>query len=91
MRKSSTVSTAGPSALVANNKSEPEELSREVQLHLVNQLLGDYHDRLKELTKSPKALEEQLEKIDISLRQQAAKVNASEAEFQEAAGRRCEL
>lgn len=79
------------SALVASNKSEPEELSREAQLHLLDQLLDDYRDRLKELTKSPKELEEQLEKIDVSLRRQATQVNTTEAEFQEAAGRRREL
>ena len=82
---------ADDSALVASNKSEPEELSREAQLHLLDQLLDDYRDRLKELTKSPKELEEQLEKIDTSLRQQAAQVNTTEAEFQEAAGKRREL
>ncbi|HCK5591101.1 AAA family ATPase [Pseudomonas mosselii] len=79
------------SALVASNKSEPEELSREAQLHLLDQLLDDHRDRLKELTKSPKELEEQLERIDRSLRQHAAQVNTTEAEFQEAAGKRREL
>ncbi|HGM4256277.1 TPA: AAA family ATPase [Pseudomonas aeruginosa] len=79
------------SALVASNKSEPEALSREAQLQLLDQLLDDYRDRLKELTKSPKELEEQLEKIDTSLRQQAAQVNTTEADFQEAAGKRREL
>lgn len=79
------------SALVASTKSEPEELSREAQLTLLDQLLDDYGDRLKELTKSPKELEEQLEKIDTSLRQQAAQVNTTEADFQEAAGKRREL
>lgn len=79
------------SALVASNKREPEDLSREAQLQLLDQLLGDYRDRLKELTRSPKELEEQLEKIDNSLRQQAAQVNTTEAEFQQAAGKRREL
>ncbi|CAJ6804534.1 ATPase involved in DNA repair [Burkholderia pseudomallei] len=79
------------SALVASNKREPEDLSREAQLQLLDQLLGDYRDRLKELTRSPKELEEQLEKIDTSLRQQAAQVNTTEAEFQHAAGKRREL
>lgn len=79
------------SALVASSKSEPEELSREAQLHLLDQLLDDYRERLKELTKSPKELEEQLGKIDASLRQHAAQVNTTEAEFQEAAGKRREL
>lgn len=79
------------SALVASNKHEPEELSREAQLQLLDQLLDDYRDRLKELTKSPKELEEQLRKIDDSLRQQAVQVNTTESQFQEAAGKRREL
>ncbi|CAI1252587.1 DNA repair protein RecN [Serratia ficaria] len=82
---------ADDSALVASNKREPEELSREAQLHLLDQLLEDYRVRLKALTKSPKELVEQLEKIDTSLRQQAAQVNTTEAEFQEVAGKRREL
>ncbi|MBU9379010.1 AAA family ATPase [Burkholderia gladioli] len=82
---------ADDSALVASIKGEPEELSREAQLQLLDQLLGDYRERLKELTKSPKELEEQLEKLDASLRQQTAQVNTTEAEFQEAAGKRREL
>lgn len=79
------------SALVANTKREPEELSREAQLQLLDQLLGDYRDRLKELTKTPKELEEQIEKIDTALRQQTSQVSTTETEFQEAAGKRREL
>jgi hypothetical protein len=79
------------STLVANAKREPEELSREAQLQLLDQLLGDYRDRLKELTKTPKELEDQLEKIDASLRQQTTQVNTTESAFQEAAGKRREL
>lgn len=79
------------SALVASNRREPEELSREAQLQLLDQLLDDYRDRLKELTKSPKELEEQLDKLDTTLRQQVAQVNITEAEFQKAAGKRREL
>jgi len=79
------------SVLVANNKREPEELPREAQLQLLDQLLDDYRCRLEELTKSPKELEEQLQKIDDSLRQQAAQVNTTESQFQEAAGKRREL
>jgi len=79
------------SALVASGRREPEELSREAQLQLLDQLLDDYRDRLKELTKSPKELEEQLEKVDASIRQHAAQVNTTEADFQETAGKRREL
>jgi predicted nuclease with TOPRIM domain len=79
------------SALVAANKREPEELSREAQLQLLDQLLDDYRDRLKELVKNPKELSDQLEKLDASLRQHAEQVNTTEAAFQEAAGKRREL
>lgn len=82
---------ADDAALEAVKEREPQELSREAQLQLLDQLLGDYRDRLKELTKSPKELTEQLEKIDNSLRQQAAQVNTTEGEFQEVAGRRRDL
>lgn len=79
------------SALVASNKREPEELSRDAQLQLLDQLLNDYRERLKEFTKSPKDLSEQLEKINASLRQHAEQVNSTEAAFQQAAGKRREL
>lgn len=79
------------SAMVASGKREPEELSREAQLQLLDQLLDDYRDRLTELTKSPDELSEQLVKIDASLRQHAEQVNTTEAQFQQAAGKRREL
>lgn len=79
------------STLVASSKREPEELSRDAQLQLLDQLLDDYRDRLKELTKSPKELSEQLEKIDTSLRLHSEQVNTTEVAFQQAAGKRREL
>ena len=79
------------SALMPNNKNEPEELSREVQVRLLDQLLGDYRDRLKELTRSPKELEAQLQKVDLSLQEHMAQVSTTEMQFQEAAGKRREL
>lgn len=79
------------SALVASSRREPEELSRDAQLQLLDQLLDDHRARLKDLTKSPKELAEQLEKIDASLRQHAEQVNTTEAAFQQAAGKRREL
>lgn len=79
------------SSLVPSNKREPEELSREAQLQLLDQLLDDYRDQLKALTKNPKELSEQLEKIDESLRQHAAQVNTTEESFQQAAGKRRDL
>lgn len=85
------VTGADDSALVSSNRREPEDLSREAKLQLLDQLLDDYRQRLKELTKNPKELESQLEKIDSSLRQKSAQVNTTEIEFQKAAKRRREL
>ncbi|WP_334109251.1 hypothetical protein [Methylobacillus sp.] len=79
------------SALVSTAAREPEELSREAQLQLLDQLLDDYNDQLKEIAKHPSELEAQLEKIETSLRQHAAQLNATESSFQEKAGRRREL
>ncbi len=79
------------SALVADTTKEPEELSREAQLQLLDELIDDHRERLKELTKTPKELEEQLEKLNTSLRQHATQVNTSEAAFQEAAWKRRDL
>lgn len=79
------------SALVPNTRREPEELSRQAQLQLLDQLLGDYRDRLKELTKTPKELEEQLRRIDTALHQHSSQVGTTETEFQRAAGKRREL
>lgn len=79
------------SALVSTAAREPEELSREAQLQLLDQLLNDYKDRLKEIAKHPTALEAQLNKIEASLNQHAAQLNATETSFQEKAARRREL
>jgi hypothetical protein len=79
------------SALVSTAARAPEELSREAQLKLLDQLLDDFRDRLKGLAKHPEELTSQLEKIEASLRQHSAQLNATEAAFQEAATRRREL
>ncbi|GIK88058.1 MAG: hypothetical protein BroJett026_35390 [Betaproteobacteria bacterium] len=76
------------SALVPSVERGQEELSRDAQLQLLDQLLDDYRERLKELIKSPKELEEQLEQLDVSIREYADQLNATEAEFQQAAARR---
>lgn len=78
------------SALVTSPTRGPEEQSREAQLQLLDQLLDDYRDRLKELTKAQthQELSEQLERIDASLRQHSQLLKDTEAEFQDSASRR---
>lgn len=79
------------SALVSTAPAAPEELSREAQLQLLDQLLEDYRDRLRELAKHPDELAEQLEKIEASLVQHSVQLNATETAFQAEAARRREL
>lgn len=77
------------SSLVPSGKREPAELSREAQLELLDQLLDDHHERLKELTKaSSQELTAQLEKLDAALKERAVLLNTTETEFQKAAGDR---
>ncbi len=79
------------SALVPNTKREPEALSRDARLQLLDELLVNQREKLRELTATPKELEEQLAKIDTSLNQHLAQVTTTETEFQEVAGKRRDL
>jgi hypothetical protein len=79
------------SALVASAPATQEDQTREVQAELLDQLIGDYRDRLKELTRSPKELENQLGRIEASLQHQTEQLGASEADFRRLSGRRREL
>jgi len=79
------------SALVASAPATQEDQTREVQAELLDQLIADYRDRLKELTRSPKELEDQLGRIEASLQRQTEQLGASEAEFRRLSGRRREL
>lgn len=79
------------SALVSAVGRGPEELSRDAQLQLLDQMLDDYRDRLKELAKRPDELQDQLEKIEKSIGQHVSQLSATESEFQQAATRRREL
>lgn len=78
-------------ALVSTKSSEPEELSKDAQLQLLDQLLDDYKDRLAEIAKHPRELEEQLQKIDASINQHRDQLGTTEAEFQSTAKRRRDL
>jgi AAA domain len=53
-------------ALTTTRPKGAEDQSREAQLELLDQLLEDYRGRLKDLTKSPEDLEEQLQRVDSS-------------------------
>jgi hypothetical protein len=79
------------SALVASAPATPEDQTREVQGELLDQLIADYRERLRELTRTPKELEDQLGRIEASLQRQTEQLVASEADFRRLAARRREL
>ena len=79
------------SALVASAPATQEDQTREVQAELLDQLIADYRDRLKELTRSPKELEEQQGRLEASLQRQSEQLSVSEREFRRLSGRRREL
>lgn len=79
------------SALVANKAKTSQDQSREAQLELLDQLLEEYRDRLKELTDSSDELEDQLQRIDTSLSQHTAQLATTEEDFRRLADRRRDL
>ena len=79
------------SALVEAELSAPEEQTREVQGELLDQLIGDYRERLKKLAKQPKELDDQLGRIEQSLDQQTDQLARSESDYRTASARRREL
>lgn len=79
------------SALVSTKRKGPEEQSREAQLELLDQLIGDYRKRLAELTKDPEDLQGQLERLDGTLADHGTRLATSEGEYRTLATRRREL
>lgn len=79
------------SALIAQKAATPEDQTREAQIDLLDQLIAEYRDRIKELAKQPKELEEQLGRLEGSLEAYTQQLSASEADYRRLSGRRREL
>lgn len=79
------------SALVSRMANTPEDQSREAQMELLDKLVDDYRDRLKELTKDPKDLGGQLERIDASLNEHAFLLSTTESDYRELSSQRRDL
>lgn len=79
------------SALRGGKPTTPEDQSREAQLGLLDSLIGDYESRLKQLTKTPDELNEQMERLDASLSREVERLAVTEAEYRKAISRRREL
>jgi hypothetical protein len=79
------------SALVAKKATTPEDQSREGQMELLDQLIDDYHARVKALANDPPELADQLGRIEASLAQHTEQLTTTEADFRRIVGRRREM
>ena len=79
------------SALVRAKTNGAKDQSREAQLELLDQLLGEYRERMSELTESPEELDDQLQRLEESIAQQAASLAATEADYRRLADQRRNL
>ncbi|MEA3004450.1 MAG: hypothetical protein QOH81_3238 [Sphingomonadales bacterium] len=75
------------SALMAALARSPEDQTREAQLDLLDQLIGDYRRQVKDLAGSDE-LEDQLDRLDQTMERHTAQLSVSEAEFREQANKR---
>ncbi len=78
-------------ALVSSRDMTPERQSRGGQLDLLDQLIADYRQQVRELAGPPSQLTEQLEKLDGSIGVQAEQLAATEGRYRELAKRRRDL
>jgi predicted nuclease with TOPRIM domain len=78
-------------ALASGRERGIEDESRDVQLELLDQLLDEYRQRLKDLTKSPEELEDQLRRLDSSLSQHTEILRTTEADYRRLTDRRRDL
>lgn len=79
------------SALIALRITTPEDQTRDAQVDLLDQLITEHRERIKELGKQPKELEDQLERLEVSLAGQTEHLSSTEAEYRQLTGRRREL
>jgi AAA domain len=79
------------SALVANAPATSEDQTREAQTDLLDQLIADYRARLKDMTASPKELDDQLSRIEGTLQRQTTHLASTEADYRRLSAKRREL
>jgi hypothetical protein len=71
--------------------SSPAQQTRGAQLDLLDDLIGDYRERIKKLAGPPRELEEQLERLEGSLTSQSRDLVVTEAQFRDVSARRRSL
>jgi predicted nuclease with TOPRIM domain len=65
-----------------------EAESRDAQMALLDELIADDREKLSDLTKDPQGLENQLERVQLSLFQQQEQLSTTETSFRQLADRR---
>src|SRR5262249_53983391 len=76
------------SSLVVSPVVTAEDQTREAQVQLLDQLIEDYRERLREIASRPKELEDQLSKLETTLNRQEEQLDATEAEYRDVSGKR---
>jgi hypothetical protein len=71
------------SALISSDAGTSEEQTREAQIELLDQLIAEYRERIKEIAKQPRDLEDQQGRLERSLQQRATQLGATEAEYRQ--------
>jgi hypothetical protein len=79
------------SSLVTSKSDSDEERGREGQISLLEQLINELRDKIKELAGSPKELDDQLSKLERSIAHQTDLLSVTEDEFKKTSARRREL
>jgi hypothetical protein len=79
------------SALLSAAPRSSEEQSRTAQLDLLDDLIRDYRNQVKELAGPPVELQEQLGKLEHGMRERGALLTQSEGQYRELSGQRRDL
>jgi predicted nuclease with TOPRIM domain len=82
---------ADDSAFVAQKDAAPVDQTRNAQIDLLDQLIAEYRERVKELARQPRELEEQLERLEASLTAFTDQLTTSEADYRRLVAQRREL
>ncbi|MGE0677195.1 hypothetical protein [Pseudolabrys sp.] len=78
------------SSLVARQPT-PEDQTKEAQAEILDKVIADYKERLKEVANHPRELDDQLQRLETTLEEQGVQLNKSEEEYKSLSGRRREL
>lgn len=79
------------SAITQSDESFAVQQSRGAQLDLLDDLITDYRERIKKLSGPPRELEDQLDRLEATLKSQSEDLAISEKQYRDAAAARRDL